>query len=199
MLNKKDIDYFYNESFAQTSLRDKIWIQDFCDLILKTFEPRSIIDFGCGTGDILKPFETNGISILGIDGSKANKKYAKIKKRNFIIFDLRKCYQLKKLYDLCFCFEVAEHIEEQYSDILIDNLARASSIILFTAAPQGQLGVNHINLKPYQWWCKKFVKHNFKLCNPLTKSIKKRMLSIPNMSEWYTNNLLVFKKHVGFV
>ena len=52
----KDLNYFYGEYFATSALRSKEWAQDYCDVISRMFSPASIIDFGCGTGDILAGF-----------------------------------------------------------------------------------------------------------------------------------------------
>jgi len=193
LITKRDINYFYDDDFASTSLRDKAWAENFCDIILKTFNPKSVIDFGCGTGDLLHLFEKKGTEILGIDGSRANRNHCKINKDNFLLFDIRNKYKSKKKYDLCLCLEVAEHIEERYSDILINSLARSSPNIVFTAAPPGQEGLNHVNLKPYDWWIRKFEGINFKFDKSLTEYLKREMTKIPDIHAWYIKNLLVFR------
>lgn len=184
----------YNESFAKSELRNKEWVADFCRVLLDKFSPNSVIDFGCGTGDILAPFERKGITILGLDGSDFNRRYAHIKKDNFIVYDLRKRYFPKKKYDLCLCLEVAEHIDEEYSNMLIDSLISSSSTIIFTAAPPGQGGHDHCNLKPKGWWIKKFKNKKFNFINDLTNDLKKEMEKIKHIQVWYINNLMVFKK-----
>lgn len=193
-ITKKDVDYFYNEDFANTPFRDKVWINAFCDLITATFNPTSIIDFGCGTGDILSPFEKKGVRIFGLDGSRANMRHLKIAKQNFLLFDLRKRYSHNKKYDICFCLEVAEHIKEKSSDILISNIAKSSSSVLFTSAPPGQEGENHVNLKPAFWWIEKFGKFGFILDEKLTSFLKDGLGRIPGVQRYYVDNLLVFKK-----
>lgn len=190
---KGDINYYYNNDFATHPLHNKRWAGSFCDIVLRTFNPKSVIDFGCGTADVLCPFEKKQINILGIDGSVANRNHCHINKDNFFLFDIRKPYKSKEKYDLCFCLEVAEHIEEKYSDTLINNLIQSSSNIVFTAAPPGQEGLCHINLKPYDWWIQKFEGVNFKFQKLVTEHLKQEMTKIPNIPQYYINNLLVFK------
>ncbi|MGB2651416.1 MAG: class I SAM-dependent methyltransferase [Candidatus Omnitrophota bacterium] len=191
----KDIDYFYDEEFAKVKeYRDKEWTGDFCNIILKLFGPSSVIDFGCGTGDILAPFESKGIQVKGVDGSKANRKYSKIKPENFILYDLRKGYDPGERYDLCFCLEVAEHIAEKYSDTLIETLTTSSETVIFTAASPGQEGKNHVNLKPYEWWQEKFEDRGFLLDTNMTDQLKAEMRNISGIQWWYLNNMKVFKK-----
>jgi len=190
-----DVNYFYNENFATTELRDKRWVKDFCGLVLEIFHPKSLIDFGCGTGDILKPFEEKGIEVRGIDASLANKRHAKIKPENFQTYDLRNRYKALKRYDLCFCFEMVEHLQEKYSDILIGNLTGASQVVLFTAAIDPE-GVDHVNLKPSSWWIEKFKKFGFEFDRQLTLLMKERMKTISGIHSWYIENLLIFKKAI---
>jgi len=191
-ITRRDVDYFYDGEFSTSPLRNKVWTGDFCKVIIETFNPAAVIDFGCGTGDILLPFEERGLSILGIDASCANKKRSKIKEGNFLLFDLRNKYKSRRKYDLCFCFEVGEHIEERYSDTLIENLTRPGSTILFTASTSHE-GIDHVNVKPHEWWIKKFQECNFEFNKQLTEAIQKEMRNIPGIQSWYVENLLVFK------
>ena len=191
---RKDLDFLYNKEFATNPLYSKIWAGDFCNLILEMFNPKSVIDFGCGTGDILAPFEKKGITVLGMDGSKTNMKYSKIKRSNFILFDLRKKYESKRKCDLCLCLEAAEHIGENYSDRLVETLTQSSPTVIFTAAPPGQEGRDHVNLKPCAWWIEKFQKYNFKYDGKITDSLKKKMENISDVQRYYIDNLMVFKR-----
>ncbi|MDD3088164.1 MAG: hypothetical protein PHP89_06335, partial [Candidatus Omnitrophica bacterium] len=115
---------------------------------------------------------------------------------NFLLFDIRKAYKSKKKYDLCFCLEVAEHIEEEYSDVLIKSLASSSPLIVFTAEPAAATGVRHINLKPYQWWISKFERESFVFDRALTERLRQEMLKVEGIQDWYVRNLLVFKAAV---
>lgn len=94
---------------------------------------------------------------------------------------------------MCLCLEVAEHIEEKYSDILINSLTQSSSAIVFTAALPGQKGIDHVNLKPYEWWIKKFERVNFKFDKSLTEYLKQEMMKISGIQDWYIKNLLIFR------
>jgi len=192
---RQDIDYFYDEGFATSPFRNKSWTPYFCDLILSRFSPQSIIDFGCGTGDILKPFEAKGLDVLGIDGSQANQTHCQLATGNFWLRDLRDKIHLDRQYDLCICVEVAEHIEEKYSDTLIQNLATASALIIFTAAPPGQdEGIDHCNLKPPQWWIDKFEKIGFGFDRASTSWLKAELSQNAAVQPWYIENLHIFSK-----
>lgn len=191
---KRDIDFFYGEKFATSPTRNKKFAGDMSLVLIDEFNPNSVIDFGCGTGDLLAPYEAKGIEVLGLDGSKECKRNAKINPDHFIVFDLRKRFNAGKKYDMCTCLEVAEHIEEKSSDILINNLASSSDLIIFTAAPPSQEGTDHCNLKPHSWWIDKFDKIGYRYDRDKTEKIKRRFRQIPEIYYWYVDNLLIFKK-----
>lgn len=68
---------------------------------------KSVLDVGCGRGFSLAFFLENGIDAIGIEGSKLaikNSKYPeKIQQKN-----LNKKVDLKRKFDVVWCFEVAE-------------------------------------------------------------------------------------------
>jgi len=191
-ITKKDLDFHYNETFATGPVRNKPWTEDFCTMVIRIFNPKSIIDFGCGTGDILRPFEKRGIPICGIDGSKANQRHAKIEQHNFQLFDLRNTYKVERAYDIAFCFEVAEHIEEKCTFTLIKSLTEVSPLIIFSASPSSA-GVDHCNVHPYEWWIDTFRNFSFEIDRDLTHRLKQEMYASA-VDSWYIENVMVFKR-----
>lgn len=193
-----DIVYYYGNDFASSTKRRKKYAKDFAKVIMNEFSPKSVIDFGCGTGDFLHEFEKQNINITGLDGSKANFKQSLIKKDNFILHDLRDPFRKSGLnkFDCCLCLEVAEHLQEQHSRTLVENLCRSSDIIIFTAAKPGQGGVGHVNLKPSIWWINIFKENNYFYDEDTTKSLVMEMSQIKNIHKWYVDNLFIFKNDV---
>ena len=189
-----DITFYYDADYAKGALKDVKWVEKFCQEIREVFHPLSIVDFGCSIGVILANFEKKGIDILGIDGSAMSKKYSCISKNNFLLFDLRRKLNIEKKYDLCLCLETAEHIEERYSDILLSNIARSSSTIIFSAAPPAVTADCHFNLKSYEWWIEKFRKFNFELDSSSTENFKNRIKNIPGVPWYYTVNIMIFRE-----
>ena len=195
LLTQQGITFIYNDSFFKQRRRDKKWTKDFCELIMRIFNPKSVVDFGCGNGDILAPFESLRVRVLGIDGSRSALKYLKISKSNFKLFNLKKQLRLEEKFDLCFSFEVAEHLLEAFSDIFIENVVSSQAEhILFTAAKPGQRGTWHVNLKPQEWWIEKFRKKGYVFAEDLTQSLKREMPSIQGIEGQFIKNLLIFKR-----
>ena len=187
----KDIDFLYNKEF-QSPYLNITWPHQFCSIVMEEFRPLSVIDFGCSFGNILAPYEERGVEILGLEGSKVAKEYLKIKRENFLLFDLRHPYRGTKKYDLCLCLEVAEHINEKYSDILVESIVLSGRTIIFSAATPGQGGTGHVNEKPHMWWINKFERYAFKLDDQLTKLLRIKM-GKTDIPFYYTKNILVFR------
>ena len=58
---------YYNSSYFNS----EIFFYDYAaiaDTIIKEYQPKRIIDFGCGTGDLAKAFASRDVSVEAIDG-----------------------------------------------------------------------------------------------------------------------------------
>lgn len=131
-------------------------------IVINLINPRSIVDFGCGVGTWLSIFKKKGVKeVLGLDFNEVDLSHFLISETEFNRQDLRKPIRLKKKYDLAMSIEVAEHIEEKYSDIFVDSITNSSNCILFSAAIPKQGGANHINEQYPQYWVEKFERRGF--------------------------------------
>lgn len=158
----------------------------------------SIIDVGCATGGLARELSIRGYQVEGIEGSSHAKKYFQ---HNLIhVHDLRillKDFSVYKKFDLVLSIEVAEHIEEEYSDIYVANLDYLTNdLVLITAAAPGQKGHYHVNCQNHDYWIEKFKRYQFIFLEDLTNKFseyfepwkKKKGLS------FFNNNTLIFKK-----
>ncbi len=161
--------------------------------VLEQINPKSVVDFGCGEGRWLMEVKRNNanIEILGLDGYYVNKDRLCISKDEFMAVDLRKKIRLSKKYDLAISTEVAEHIEEEYVDVFVDNLSMASDYILFSAAIPGQGGEHHVNKQWQSYWVKKFKSRGYKA----DFSIRNHFWNNTNINTWRKQNILVFSKN----
>jgi len=176
---------FYKE-LRHTSSKSAIVLAEF---ILREFKPKSVVDFGCGTGELLKALELMGeVDCLGIEGpwiKQASKCYHRI-----VVKDLREVVALEKTYDVAVCLEVGEHLEGLYSRNLIATLTNSADIIVFSAAIPGQNGTEHINLQFPEYWAKLFWERGFSLwLDPRSKFYENY-----DLAAWYQQNTLVYKK-----
>lgn len=119
---------------------------------------QTILDFGCGTGEILEVFYRNRYRpkyYLGLDirQKTINENAEKFKKLDFAEFrqaDLCDELDLGRTFDIITCFEVIEHIGHDNIDNFLDNLAfhcnGDTTVYLSTPNYDPQVGAaeNHI-------------------------------------------------------
>lgn len=181
----------YDETFYKNIEETKADEKIIMPLIMQWISPDSIVDFGCGGGLWLDEAvrQKIQIDILGIDGSYA-KKSIRIPEEKFMAADLRYPIILKRKYDLAISTEVAEHLEEQYADTLVDSIARAADQILFSAAVPGQHGTHHINEQWQSYWIDKFEKRGY-YCD---YSVRNYFWDDERINSWRRQNLLFFSR-----
>jgi 2-polyprenyl-3-methyl-5-hydroxy-6-metoxy-1,4-benzoquinol methylase len=164
--------------------------------IKREINPKNIVDIGCATGFYLYPFEKH--KYLGIDYNKndkytlftRHKKYPKIELLNFDLSKPLKDELTLDRYDLGICLEVAEHIDEKFENIFIDNVVSLCRTLIFSAAPPGQSGDGHINLKAKAYWLKHFEHRGMFYDAFESQSLLGYMLQGAHMG-WFTNNAFI--------
>ena len=97
-------------------------------------------------------------------------------------------------FDVAVSMEVAEHIPESRADRYMDLLARAGRAVVFTAAPPGQGGNDHVNERPSEYWIAKFADRGFRLDGELTRSWRDHWRRSEHVRGWYHQNLMVFRR-----
>ena len=92
---------------------------------------QTILDFGCGSGEMLEVFYRNRFKpkqYLGLDirtqtVNENNEKFAKLDWAEFRQADLCSEIDLGQTFDIITCFEVIEHIGHENADAFLDNIA----------------------------------------------------------------------------
>lgn len=160
-------------------------------ILLKLFNPKSVLDVGCGIGTWLKTFSELGVKkITGIDSSYVDTTLLSnyISPDDFIAADLSRPFDLNLKYDLIISLEVAEHLPEASADVFVDSLARHGDIIVFSAAVPHQGGQNHINEQWPTYWIEKFKNLGYNVYD----IIRPRIWNLEAVEYWYRQNILVF-------
>jgi len=166
-----------------------------CDAIQKVLKPVSVIDVGCAIGDYIMGFQHRGIAAIGLEGSKNCLPYLQVSEKMVYIKDLREPIDIGK-YDLAMCFEVLEHVEEEFADMLVDNLVRMADRLLLSAATPGQEGHHHVNCQERDYWIYKFDQRGYIRDKKIEDAIKIEWESLKNKKEMrsYYENLLFFQR-----
>ncbi len=176
----------YDKKFyGETSGDSFCSAQAIVPYIVQLFNPTSILDVGCGRGLWLNTFMQHGVSdVLGVDGEWVNPIVP------HVVADLEKPFTLDRKFDIALSLAVAEHLTPAAGESLISILCNASNIIVFSAAPPGQGGENHINEQPLSYWQERFLKYGFELVD----CIRPRIGHIQIAAPYYKKNIVVFVK-----
>ncbi len=178
---------FYSYTTAQATRSASV----VCPLVWSLLRPQSVLDVGCGQGAWLSEWLKLGPEVHGVDFPEAATGLL-IPSDFFTTADLTEPLTLGRKFDLAQCLEVAEHLPQASAATLVANLARASDVVFFSAAPPGQGGENHLNEQPYEYWRNLWDDLGYSLYDCL----RSRLNSL-QVTNWYRYNVFVFANAIG--
>lgn len=165
------------------------------DSILNEFKVGCVIDVGCGTGAMLEALSDRGCDVFGLEYSEAALKYCHTRRLNVTKFNLeRDVFTDNRVFDIAVSMEVAEHLPETVADRYVDFLTRLSPVTVFTAAPPGQGGKDHVNEQPPSYWITKFQQRGFEYAEELSKRWRENWQAEGDVQDWYYQNLMIFRR-----
>ena len=175
------------------SQRSATVVLDLC--FREFYRPKSIIDFGCGTGLWIAAAQRLGVSdALGYEGpwieNVATEPNVKI-----VVADFGMPLDCGRSFDLAVCLEVAEHLPSDCAADLVANLCNAADVVLFSAAVPGQGGANHINEQWPSYWASLFSHKGYR-CLDVIRPI---IWTDERVEPWYRQNTLLFVRKNGDV
>lgn len=160
-----------------------LWVKD-------KINPNKVLDLGCGPGIHVWALNDVGVDCTGIDID------ARVDgEKNLVWGDLLKLDEKWKA-DLVICYEVAEHIDPQYGDDVVQsvyNSIEPGGLLIWTAAQPGQGGVGHINNRPKRYWAEKFESLGLQPQIDLHTDLLEYCKQGYHMG-WFVNNVLIFRK-----
>ncbi|MHA7131823.1 class I SAM-dependent methyltransferase [Algoriphagus namhaensis] len=163
-------------------------------IVFHFIQAQSIIDIGCGIGTWLNVSKSLGVNeVQGVDGDYVDRKLLKkhLRLDYFLASDLSLPLVLDRRFDLALCLEVAEHLPESSSHVLVSSLVKHSDVILFSAAIPGQGGQNHINEQWPDYWAQLFKEHDYVFLD----IIRPLIWDNPNVDFWYRQNIFLVVKN----
>jgi SAM-dependent methyltransferase len=130
------------------------------DGIIRSLQPRKVLDAGCALGFLVEAFWDRGVEAWGIDISP----YAIANVRRDMqpycrVGSLRDPFADRS--DLISCTEVLEHMPETDALEAIRNMASATDTILFSSTPFDVEEATHVNVKPTLVWLELFARYGF--------------------------------------
>lgn len=190
-----DATYFSATQFGIESN----YIPSICNAIYEVLHPKSLVDFGCGQGIFLKEFLDKGVRVLGFEGSNAGIRTSVIPRKYSKQQDLRRVMKPpSQKFDCAISFEVAEHIEREFSGVYLNNLTSYSDCIVFTAFPPDVIDKHphHPNEQPIEYWFELFKFYGYSLDSSTTHKLQQKLhlINLPTRVRQYENMYVLRKR-----
>ena len=185
---------FYDQAFyARQSKRSESSAHAILPLLFTIYWPNSVVDFGCGVGTWLKAaFDLGIVNLRGFEGPWVSHNQMLIREIKFFNANIADRIETQRA-DLALCLEVAEHIQPEKAVVLIDNLCRASDVVLFSAAIPRQGGIGHLNERLQSYWAELFAAQGYDVFDV----IRPHIWNDTTIRFWYRQNILLFVKRTS--
>ncbi len=157
--------------------------------VFQLYQPRSVLDVGCGRGCWLLAAEELGSTLLeGLDGSWVQRGELVSSNIKFTPVNFEQKLNILDRYDLCISLEVAEHLTESRAREFVGTLCAASDIVLFSAAIEQQGGTNHLNERWQSYWIALFESYGYECLDVLRSQFWENTA----VEVWYRQNAFIF-------
>ncbi len=193
----RSLDSIYGDDFFKEWGREHADYVRSAEIIAseihRQFRPARVADIGCGCGVYGHFLSKKGVDVFSLDGVIPHKDHSfavNIHKQ-----DLTEPFKNAwGDFDIALCLEVAEHISESLTEIFLKNLARFSSVLIFSASPPHQGGCHHVNEQPKRYWVQKLAALDFFYSRPKTGLLSEafRVLRPPYM--WMAQQISVYER-----
>jgi SAM-dependent methyltransferase len=155
----------------------------------------SYVDVGAGSGAYSAELRRRGHCVIACERSRLGRWMARWQHVDSRPFELANDppADIDAAFDVAFCFEVAEHIPPEFSEPLVRFIAGLAPTIAFTAAPPGQEGIAHINLRPPSYWTSRFEEVGARHDAKATETVKTAFVGEGVLAPWLIQNIMVFR------
>jgi cyclopropane fatty-acyl-phospholipid synthase-like methyltransferase len=190
-------DTFYHDNYYKDVESDAVRSAIImAQSIVERFQPKSVIDVGCGTGALLEIFRQLGCQVNGLEYSEAGIAYCEkrgLAVRKFNIVNDR--ISEPESYDVAVSFEVAEHLPVWSANKYIRLLCElAPHVVMSAATPGSGDGHGHINEQHHSYWIKKFAENGYLFDRQLSDRLSSEWRQA-GAAYWYCDNVMCF--HCG--
>ncbi len=146
---------------------DRTYCPSLWGHLLREYEVQAVIDVGCGQGFSARWFQDHGCDVLGVDGAVSARDMSVIPQSHVVHDYDDGPYCPDRRFDLAWCSEFLEHLDEEFLPNVMETF-QSASVIVATAASPGQGGWHHVNERPMSYWIAKFLDFGFGLDNSAT-------------------------------
>ena len=150
----KDLLKVYNQEYfrkVRPYARKKRRLLRAYAIITKCFDPKSVLEVGCGEGHLVKLMLDRGIEATGMDISPDA---GMLIRDNFVVSDARLPFPFPdKSFDLVLSRDFFEHVEEELIDQVYNEMKRVGKNV--TALISFKKGEGHLTVEDHDWWSAK--------------------------------------------
>jgi len=146
---------------------------DVWGYLLVKYDPKVVLDLGCGYGHALKWFREHGLcNIVGVEGwTEAIEK--SLVKGHVIEHDFSKGpAPISGPFDLVWSAEFLEHVDEEFLPNVMTAMRLARHACVTHAEP-GQHGHHHVNCQTTEYWIEKFSQYGFNYLSAETELLRR--------------------------
>jgi SAM-dependent methyltransferase len=165
---------------------DCSYVPDVWEWLVAEFLPTSILDVGCGTGIAVEYFHNMGLDAVGFDGLPQNVLNAVVPIK---LHDLNEGPFISRKYDMVWCCELVEHVEEQYLPHILKTF-KLGEIIAMTHGLPGQGGWHHVNEQLPAYWIDKMQEAGFEYLEELSECSKREIRAHGQWIGWWSRGLI---------
>ena len=138
------------------------------EYVISQLGVKSMLDIGCGTGEMSSVAIDLGVEWVGIDGDPIPRKMQTVT-HDYTEGPVLNIHN--KSFDLGWAVEFLEHVEEEFMDNYMDSF-KSCKYVLVTAAPLGAPGHHHVNCQNEEYWIEKFQNCNFRYMDSHSKMVR---------------------------
>lgn len=133
-------------------------LKDLVEIIC-SYEPRCVLDVGCGIGFIVNELRNRGVEAYGVDFAKSLLDEYWQDSPYFFLCDAKYLPFVDETFDVVFSSDFFEHILEGDIDQVVSEMKRVGGRVLTRIAYGNDLDrdqeLYHITNKPKEWWVEK--------------------------------------------
>jgi len=173
------------------------WGPEIWDKIIKDYNIETVADIGCGLGYSTRYFSQRRLYAIGVEGGEnaiKNTVFDGVIIKND--YTKSAAFNNDEKFDLIWCCEFVEHVEEQYSDNFLFDFSKGKYVAMTFAIP-GQDGYHHVNCQTQEYWIEKLEKLGFSFDVDYTNLLRSIAIQSTNSSFNHSGHLqriLFFKR-----
>lgn len=154
---------YYAHNCGVPYQRNDHWLAFFgaiADSIVRTIQPRTVLDAGCALGFLVETLRQRGVEAFGRDISEHAIQHIHPDIQPYCthgsITD-----PFPQHYHLVTCIEVVEHMPPREAELAIANICAHTDDVLFSSTPFDYKEATHLNVQPPEHWSLLFAEQGF--------------------------------------